>query len=52
MNQFVNENWEIIFQELRPAITDALAKVVGGILDAVFQSTPYESLFLEKTNAE
>ncbi|KAG5681947.1 hypothetical protein PVAND_011348 [Polypedilum vanderplanki] len=50
MNQFVNENWEIIFQELRPAITEALTKVVSGIVDSVFQTVPYKSLFLEKSN--
>jgi hypothetical protein len=47
MNQFVNDNWEIIFQELRPAITDALATVVQGVLDKVYQSVPYKTLFLE-----
>lgn len=47
MNSFINDNWEIIFQELRPAITSTLAKIVTQIIDSVFDTVPYKKLFLE-----
>ena len=50
MNLFINENWEIILQELKPGITDALSKIVTGIINGVFEKLPYKSLFNEKRN--
>ncbi|CAG9804152.1 unnamed protein product [Chironomus riparius] len=47
MNNFINENWEIIFQELKPAISEALGKVLIDIVTNFFASVPYTDLFLE-----
>lgn len=47
MNNFINENWEIIFQELKPAISDALGKVIMDIVANFFMNVPYNELFLE-----
>lgn len=47
MNNFINENWEIIFQELKPAISEALGKVITDIVADLFATVPYNELFLE-----
>ena len=47
MNNFINENWEIIFQELKPAISEALGKVLIDIVTNVFSTVPYTDLFLD-----
>lgn len=47
MNNFMNENWKIIFQELKPAISGALGKIIRDILENVFMTVSYEDLFLQ-----
>lgn len=51
MNAFINDNWEIIFQELKPAITNTLSKIVAKIIDSVFDAVPYRKLFLDKNDS-
>lgn len=47
MNNFINENWEIIFQELKPAISNTLAKIITGFVDGIFDTIPYRKLFIK-----
>jgi hypothetical protein len=50
MNLFINENWEIILEELKPGVTNALSKVISSIVDSIFTKTSYGSLFLDGGN--
>ncbi|GAB0091619.1 hypothetical protein DMENIID0001_064750 [Sergentomyia squamirostris] len=44
-NQFLNENWQIVLQELYPSIAEGFAQVYQGTLNNVFASHPYRSFF-------
>ncbi|EAA08553.2 AGAP004263-PA [Anopheles gambiae str. PEST] len=46
MNQFLNDNWEDILKELKPAIIGAFTKIFRAIITNVFENVPYEELFL------
>jgi len=45
MNMFLNENWKDILQELKPAVREAFAQVLTGLINPVFEKIPYEELF-------
>lgn len=45
MNLFLNENWEIILQELKPAIRETLSQILSGIINNVFSKIPYAEYF-------
>lgn len=47
MNMFLNENWQIILQELKPAVKTTLTQIIGGIMNSVFDKLPYDELFLD-----
>lgn len=44
-NQFLNENWRDLFNELQPAIQRALGKMNLAVAKPVFESIPYAELF-------
>ncbi|XP_058060766.1 protein takeout-like [Anopheles bellator] len=46
MNMFLNENWQDILKELKPAIISSFAKVFRAIITNVFDNVPYNELFL------
>lgn len=46
MNQFLNENWQDILNELKPVLRKAIAKIVKGIVNPVFGKFAYNDLFL------
>lgn len=46
MNQFLNENWRDILNELKPAITFAVEEILKGIINRIFSKIPYEDVFL------
>uniref|UniRef100_A0A182PS73 Uncharacterized protein n=1 Tax=Anopheles epiroticus TaxID=199890 RepID=A0A182PS73_9DIPT len=46
MNQFLNDNWEDILKELKPAIIGAFTKIFRAIITNVFDNVPYDELFL------
>lgn len=46
MNQFLNENWRDILNELKPSITFAVEGVLKAIINRIFSKVPYESVFL------
>lgn len=47
MNLFLNENWQIILEELKPAVRETLAQILSGVMNAVFDKLPYNDLFTD-----
>lgn len=45
MNVFLNENWQDILKELKPAIIDAFVKIFQSVISSVFNKVPYNELF-------
>ncbi|XP_055634735.1 protein takeout-like [Toxorhynchites rutilus septentrionalis] len=45
MNLFLNENWQDILKELKPAITDAFALIFKNVIANVFNKVPYNKLY-------
>lgn len=45
MNLFLNENWQIILQELKPAVRTTLSQIIASIFNSVFDKVPYQELF-------
>lgn len=50
MNMFLNENWQVILGELKPAVREALLQIVTGIMNSVFDKLPYDELFSDSDN--
>lgn len=48
MNQFLNQNWKEIYQELKPAITFAVEEILKGIINRIFLKIPYNEIFLKE----
>lgn len=46
MNKFLNENWEAIFDEMKPVIDEAIGEIVKNIINNVFAKIPYKDLFI------
>lgn len=46
-NQFLNQNWADILRELKPVLTEAIAKIYQSIAQPVFAKFPYADLFLD-----
>ncbi|CAO1407089.1 unnamed protein product [Diamesa serratosioi] len=47
MNLFLNDNWEDILKELKPAVSDALSQIFAAIINAVFGKVPYNEIFTD-----
>jgi hypothetical protein len=45
MNLFLNQNWKILLDELKPSMITSFSKVFKIIIDTMFIQTPYEELF-------
>lgn len=45
MNLFLNENWKEIFAELKPVIEDTFGELIRNIVNNVFNTFPYDTLF-------
>jgi hypothetical protein len=48
MNIFLNENWQELWNDMKPAIIEAMTLVFQTSLSAVANVVPYENLFPEK----
>jgi hypothetical protein len=46
MNTFMNENWEVIFNEMRPAMEKAFGNVFLDYSRLIFDNVPYNEIFL------
>jgi hypothetical protein len=47
MNSFMNENWEVIFTELRSALERAFGNVFLEYAKVIFDQVPYNDIFLQ-----
>lgn len=47
MNLFLNENWEIILQELQPALRETLSQILLSLINNVFDKLPYSDMFID-----
>jgi hypothetical protein len=45
MNKFLNENWPVILNELKPGIQDAFGAAFGDISNRIFHKVPYNKIF-------
>lgn len=48
MNVFLNENYEIIFNELEKSLSTGFAEVIKQIVNPLFKKIPYRKLFIEE----
>ncbi|KAL1132410.1 hypothetical protein AAG570_010365 [Ranatra chinensis] len=48
MNTFLNENWEAVLTDFRPAIGQTVGETVKLILNNIFEIIPFDMLFPEK----
>ncbi|XP_016980571.1 protein takeout [Drosophila rhopaloa] len=46
MHVLINENWQDIFNELKPGISEAFGQIVKSVLDRIFGKLPLEQLFV------
>lgn len=46
MNNFINENWHEIYQELEPSFTKAISLIAKQMINNVFAKYPYETFFV------
>lgn len=44
-NQFLNENWRVLFNELQPAMLRAIGVMNLAVAKPVFDNIPYSKLF-------
>ncbi|XP_044251536.1 protein takeout [Drosophila takahashii] len=47
LNQFLNDNWTEVWNELHPSIHVAIAEIAKNVLSQLFKRFAYEDLFLE-----
>ena len=45
LNVFINENWEVLYDELRPAFEEAINAIFRDIVDKVVAKVPYNDIF-------
>ncbi|XP_053692816.1 protein takeout-like isoform X1 [Sabethes cyaneus] len=45
MNQFLNDNWQDILKELKPAIVNAFVQIFQSVVSNVFNKVPYAEMF-------
>jgi len=47
MNQVLNENWELLFKELRPSLENAFGDVFLDYAKGIFDKVPSKNIFLD-----
>lgn len=45
MNQFLNENWMDILNELRPSLSETMSQILIGLVSGTFSRIPYNEIF-------
>lgn len=45
MNQFLNDNWQDILKELKPAIVKAFVQIFQSVVSNIFNKVPYAEMF-------
>lgn len=46
-NQFFNENWVDILNELKKVLRDTIGSILKNVIGSVFSAFPYSDFFLE-----
>lgn len=46
VNWFLNENWRLIFLQLRPVVIFAVEEISKSVINRIFLKLPYEEIFL------
>jgi Haemolymph juvenile hormone binding protein (JHBP) len=47
MNMFMNENWQDILNELKPAFSEAIGQILENIINNVFSKFAYSEAWLD-----
>lgn len=47
MNSFLNDNWQTVLNEVRPAIEDSIGNIVQGITGRLFDEYTFDQLLPE-----
>lgn len=47
MNEFLNENWQEILNELRPSLSETISQILISIISGTFSRIPYNDIFAE-----
>jgi hypothetical protein len=47
MNEFLNTNWQEVFDIASPSLVKAIAKELGALLNGVFAAVPFDEVFPE-----
>jgi len=50
MNEFLNENWKALAEEVRPLMTKALVDILRASVDKLFSSFSYDDLLPKGKN--
>jgi len=45
MNSILNENWEVLLEELKPAFEEAVGAIAQDIVNKALQKTAYSDIF-------
>ena len=45
-NQFLNENWQLIFDEIKRPIFKQIGRFIKDMMNNIFGSVPYAEMFL------
>uniref|UniRef100_A0A1L8DPW8 Putative hemolymph juvenile hormone binding protein n=1 Tax=Nyssomyia neivai TaxID=330878 RepID=A0A1L8DPW8_9DIPT len=45
MNQFLDQNWNVILTELKPSLTEAISQILQNVVSGPFAKIPYSELF-------
>ena len=45
VNQFANENWSLIFEQIHPSISESFQEIYKAVLNNVFATMPYREMF-------
>jgi hypothetical protein len=45
MNDFMSRNWEVVFQELKPVVDQAISAILTDVASKVFDRFPFAELF-------
>lgn len=47
MNKLVNENWEVLFNEVKPSILKGLSIAIKSITESVFKNIPANEIIID-----
>jgi hypothetical protein len=48
MNQFLNDNWQEVLKDMRPAVSETIGETTKLIINNIFDLLPYNVVFPEK----